>query len=211
LAGVVVAVGLIDEPLPPDTVRVSRGRETFALAEPTEIPALRLRRDAAGRYETLGRAAIRRELGEIAGLEFRELGSGPPGQPFIGFRSDEYAVVDHRWFSTVVFQVWLELKYWELTYAGDVWDCDEYCLALGALADLALLRAPEHPRPPPQLFGSMIVRQPHPWGTTPAGGVHALVLFRSERSWWVVDPQNGRIEPLEKFPNRGAIREILFR
>lgn len=210
LAVLVISVAA-DESLPPDTVRVPRSEGTFIQSEATEIPPLRLRRNAGGQWETLRRDEIRAELLRITGVDFREPGSGPPGQPFIGYRADEYAVVDHRWFSEVVFRLWLEMRYWNLTYARDYWDCDEYCLALGALADLALLRAPGHPRAPPQLFGSMIVRQVHPWGLAPVGGTHALVLFRSERSWWVADPQNGRTELLEKFPNRGSIREILFR
>lgn len=196
----------------PDTIVVPRGEERFARTPKVGIPIFRTRRTERGEFDTLTKGEIFAELSEITGLVFTEPGGSTFHlAPFIDCRYERYGVVDHGWFRNLIRLLQLELQFHGLTFRRDYWDCDDYCASLDAFVDLSWLNSSDPVRPPPQLYGSMVVNQVLPWGANTTLGIHALVLFRSEQSWWVVDPQNGMMEPLATYPNRSTIREILFR
>lgn len=174
------------------------------------LPAYRAQRDPEGAYSRLTRPEIVAELRLITGLALNERGADlfPPALPRITCRYEQYSAVDHAWFLDISHWFREELRQLGLTYHRQSWDCDDYTMALNAFADLALLRAKDHP--PPQLLGRLLVRQVHPWAGVPAGGVHELVIVRTGAGWHVLEPQNHTLVKLRDYPNRVFVREFLF-
>ncbi|AOS43648.1 hypothetical protein Verru16b_00700 [Lacunisphaera limnophila] len=200
---VAVSLGAEDDFIPPSGVK-------FETLKFKPIPAYRPGRGPDGNYETLRRAELVAELRLLTGVKLNERGTDllPAPVPRISCRFELYSAVDDAWFAE--FNEWFHRELWDLglTYRKEDWDCDDFSLALNALADLALLQAGEHPAP--QLIGRLIVRQVKPWGGTPAGGVHEITLYRSGSGWYVAEPQTRAIIALRDYPNRQHIQEILF-
>ena len=195
---------------PADPEIVPRSGVTFEQLTLKAIPPYRARQRPDGRYETLRRPDLVAELRLVTGLALNERGADllPAPTPRISCRYETYSVVDDAWFRD--FNDWFrdELRALDLKFRQQVWDCDDFSLSLNAFADLALLLARDHP--PPQLIGRLIVEQANPWGGTPAGGLHEVVIFRSQSAWHVVEPQTHTVTTLQSYPNRGFIQEILF-
>lgn len=189
---------------------IPRSSVKFEQIKVRPIPTYRPLREPDGSYEHLTREDIVKELRMITALPLNERGRDllPPALPRITCRYDRYSVVDQAWFGK--FSKWYGHELWhlDLTYRKEYWDCDDFSTSLNAMADLALLESREHPAP--QLIGRLIIRQVHAWASTPAGGTHEIVIFRSEAGWQVMEPQNQHIASLWDYPNRQHIREILF-
>lgn len=175
-------------------------------AMPAYEPALR--RD--GQVETVTRTEIVAELCRLTGKQLNERGTDflPADEPRITCRYETYSVVHAGWMKSFVKWFEKELKVLGLTYQDESWDCDDYSVALNAFVDLALLRNKSHP--PPQLVGRLVVYQDRRWAGVRAGGVHELVIVRTERGWLVVEPQSGEFGKLDDYPNRESVKEILF-
>jgi len=174
------------------------------------IPPYRAELGRDGQPVRLTRAQILAELRALSGVALNDQGDAlvPPPFPRVTCRFETYSVVNHRWFGNLIFWCRGELRFEGLSYRTENWDCDDFSTAYNAIADIAQLRARQPA--PPRLVGRLIVRQAHAWAGTPAVGLHEVVIFRSGKSWWVCEPQNGVKVRLEKYPNRGSIREIMF-
>lgn len=159
---------------------------------------------------TLSRGEIVAELRQLTGVKLNERGADllPADEPRISCRYELYSAVNASWFKRYLRWFEKELRALGLTYQRETWDCDDFSMALNAFADLALLRNKAHP--PPHLIGRLVVYQDHRWSGVAAGGLHELVIVRTERGWKVVEPQTGDIEDLEDYPNRNAVKEVLF-
>lgn len=174
------------------------------------MPAYQPARCKDGSYESISRQDIVTELRLLTGINFNERGQEllPAPLPRISCRYEAYSSVTLSWFRKFIFWFDHQMRALGLTYRKDDWDCDDYSLALNAMADLAFLQSKDHP--PPQLIGRLIVRQIFPWGGTPAAIAHEITIFRSDTGWYVAEPQSGRVDPLRDYPNRKHILEILF-
>lgn len=174
------------------------------------MPAYQPTRGADGRYVVMSRAQIVEELRQVTGVAFKERGDSPvpPERPRIICRYEFYSEISDAWFKS--FYDWYQYELWslDLTYRQNVWDCDDFSIALNAMADLMLLANKEHP--PPQLIGRLVVRLHTRWANVEPGGMHEITIYRSETGWHVMEPQNGISTRLDKYPNRDTIEEILF-
>jgi len=192
----------------PELVQTSGHK--FEFLKLKEMPTYHPARKSDGGYESLTRKDLLVELRMITSLPLNERGSSllPPPLPRVVCRYESYSAVDHEWFQS--FNEWFhrELQALDLTYRKEDWDCDDFSMALNAMADLALLRSREHPAP--HLIGRLIVDQANPWAGVPTGGSHELIIFRSEDGWFVAEPQNRQVASLWDYPNRTHIKEILF-
>lgn len=175
-------------------------------APPVYVPHVEHR----GTVERLRRRDVVGELRVATGISLNERGQAalPAPLPRVSCRFEHYSAVDHAWFLDLIAWFRGEMKRLGVTYRAQTWDCDNFSLALNAFADLAQVQAER--RDPPRLIGRLIVAQQTAWGGTPAGGLHEVVIFRSERAWWVCEPQSGALIPLTDYPNRRHIREVLF-
>jgi len=194
---------LTDEILPRSGVQFDRLR----LAE---IPVYQPHVEHRGTVEQLRRKDVAAELRFATGLELHERGHAalPAPLPRVSCRFEHYSAIDHAWFLDLIAWFRREVRHLDVSYRAETWDCDNFSLALNAFADLAQLRSER--RDPPRLIGRLIVAQRNAWGGTPAGGIHEVVIFRSERAWWVCEPQSGAVIPLTDYPNRRYIQEVLF-
>lgn len=198
-------------PAADESTIVPRSDTRFETLRLAKIPAYRPTRRADGNFEEIDRPRIVRELTELSGVGFHERGNNPlpPPLPRISCRFDRYSAVDQAWFGDFLRWFRNELTYHlGLDYRKESWDCDDFATTLNAMADLALLGSAGHP--PPQLIGRMRVVQARAWAGVEPCLSHELVIHRSEKGWFVTEPQNGQTVALRKYPNRRQILEVLF-
>lgn len=111
----------------------------------------------------------------------------------------QFQALDHQ--SFVEFASFMNRFYWQtptLRYRPESYDCDNFARTAVVLADLAN---------PTGFVGQITlfriyVHQDQPFGGVPAGGNHALIAFISDRGLFIYEPQSGRIESINKYPNR---------
>ncbi len=115
---------------------------------------------------------------------------------------------DHGWltdFSGWFRQVQKPLK---IRFVDELWDCDNYSNCFVAFADLISLKSGE-------TRGSLCVG----WATVyyerafagiRAGTGHAVVIVGTSKGLFIVEPQDGTMVALAKFPNRDTIEEVFF-
>ncbi len=198
--------------LPPNEPEVvPRSGIIFEVMPLTRPPPDQACRKPDGRFATLTRAQILAELRTITEKDLHERGDGPLHAPLprLSCRFETYGAVDHRWFTA--FARWVShdlFRHFGLSYRKESLDCDNYSLTLNAFADIAQIESPT--QQPPHLIGRMIVYQRFPWANVPAAFSHELVIFRSGKGWFVLEPQNGFIVALARYPNRETIMEVLL-
>jgi len=197
------AIGDDAEILPPGGVEIRINRVDA-------VPPYRAELGDDGKPVLLTRTQIVAELREITGLALNDQGGEllPPPFPRVFCRFETYSVVNHRWFESLIHWCTGQVRFLGLTYRRENWDCDDYSMAYNAIADIAQLRA-QTPAPP-RLVGRLIVQQKVAWAGTPVTGAHEVITFRSGKSWWVCEPQNGTKILLKNYPNREHVREIMF-
>jgi hypothetical protein len=112
-----------------------------------------------------------------------------------------YAIPKHR--SMLAFIEWVNTLYFnspELRYVPESYDCENYTRTFAVLADLGGVSVKgQH-----SIF-RIYVEQKVAWGGVPSGGYHALVLFKSDRGWFVLEPQTGDVITLDRYPNKQYI------
>lgn len=191
-----------DEVLPPSGVR-------FETRKLSLLPAYRPRL-VGGEVETLARRDLVAELRIATGIRLNERGADPLPAPLprVSCRFEAYSAVDHAWMRELVAWFRKEAEHLHLDFRPESWDCDDFSKSLNAFADLAQLGSPTVDAP--RLIGRLVVEQRHPWAGTPAGGTHEVIVFRSEKAWWVCEPQSGEMVSLLLYPNRAHVREILL-
>lgn len=94
-----------------------------------------------------------------------------------------------------------------LRYYPESYDCDNFARTFVVLGDLAGI--PDHDWQGQLMFFRIYVSQQVSWAGVPAGGGHALVIFRSDRGWFAYEPQNGTTIELARYPNRRHVFALL--
>ncbi len=97
--------------------------------------------------------------------------------------------------------------YWEspaLRYTPEAYDCDNFARTFATVADLAKTEG---------WVGQIAVlriyaHQARAWGGVPAGGQHALVVFRSDRGLYVHEPQGRTMVAAARYPNRTTLYQV---
>lgn len=94
-----------------------------------------------------------------------------------------------------------------LRFEGEQWDCDNYANCFVTFADLLVLRAGEGRGT--LGVGWATVYYKHPFAGI-KGGAHAVAIAATSEGLLVIEPQDGTMVPLEKFPNRDTIEAVYF-
>lgn len=103
---------------------------------------------------------------------------------------------------------WMEVFYWKtphMRYKPESYDCDNFARTFVVFADLAGIENFEGQITLVRLY----VTQKYTWAGVPAGGGHALVAFRSDKGWFVYEPQGRSYIEARKYPNREHVFKIL--
>lgn len=123
-----------------------------------------------------------------------------------------YAVVPHEWLMDRFLPYFLDTVFrLGLRFTDEGFDCDNYARLFRDELNLQyrLQVTTEGQEPACAVF---TVRQKRTFGVVPgqSGYTHALVLVRTEKGWYVVEPQDGTISMLGKYPNRAHLRRVYF-
>lgn len=95
-----------------------------------------------------------------------------------------------------------------LRFEAERWDCDDYANCFVTFADLLALRAREARGP--LAVGWATVFNRHPFAGIEAGGAHAVVVVATAEGVFVIEPQDGTMIALEKYPNRDTFEMVYF-
>ena len=95
-----------------------------------------------------------------------------------------------------------------LRFEDQQWDCDNYAHCFVTFADLLAMRAGEKRGALAVGWASVLYR--HPFAGIGAGTAHAVVVVAASDGLYVIEPQNGTMISLEKFPNRDSIAAVYF-
>lgn len=126
--------------------------------------------------------------------------------PLVSYTRVNFVRPDHRWL--LEFDRWFRTlkKSLNLGFVDETWDCDDYARSFVAFADLAAMRAGEARGS--ICVGWATVYNGRPFGGILSKGAHAVVIVGTSDGIFVIEPQNGEIAPLERYPNRDDIVEI---
>ena len=117
-----------------------------------------------------------------------------------------FTPVAHEWLVATVRWAWDTKKQLNLaTFSSESWDCDDFAREFSRLANKAAARAGVRAQP---LVAVIEVRQEREFGGVPAGGLHALNAFYSDRGLFVYEPQTETLVPLAEYPNRSTIYKV---
>lgn len=117
-----------------------------------------------------------------------------------------FTPVSHEWLVAATRWAWDTKKTLDLAdWRAEVWDCDDFAREFARLANKAAARAGVRAQP---LVAVIEVQQGAPFGKVPAGGLHALNAFYSDRGLFVYEPQSETLVPLAEYPNRGTIYKV---
>lgn len=94
-----------------------------------------------------------------------------------------------------------------LRFEGEQWDCDNYANCFVTFADLLVLRSGEGRGTLGVGWATVYYRRPF---AGIEGGAHAVVIAAAGEGLFVIEPQDGTMVPLEKFPNRDTIEAVYF-
>lgn len=122
--------------------------------------------------------------------------------------NETYEVVNHDWFKS--FYQWYDrdLRHIGVQYKPEIWDCENFSSGLVSLLDLSAIKSGF--KSTESLVGWIVVYYNESWARMPAGVVHSIVIFESEKGIHVLEPQNGWMTPIEDFPNAKYIKEIFL-
>jgi len=102
---------------------------------------------------------------------------------------------------------WMRYFYWStpsMRYRPEAYDCDNYARTFVVFSDLAGMAKFDGQIAIVRIYTS----QKYSWGGVPSGGQHALVAFRSDRGWFVYEPQTGQVVSADQYPNREEVWKI---
>lgn len=94
-----------------------------------------------------------------------------------------------------------------LRFEGEQWDCDNYASCFVTFADLLALRDGENRGTLGVGWATVYYRRPF---AGIQGGAHAVVIAATAEGLVIIEPQDGTMVPLEKFPNRDSIEAVYF-
>lgn len=120
----------------------------------------------------------------------------------------QFLRADHAWF--LAMSEWFRKiqKPLHIRYVDELFDCDNYANCFVAFADLMALKAGENRASFCIGRATVYYRVAH--AGVRAGTGHALVMVGTNKGFFLLDPQDGMIVSLAKFPNRDSIDEISF-
>ena len=95
-----------------------------------------------------------------------------------------------------------------MQFVESLWDCDDYASCFVTFADLLALRAGETRAP--FCIGWASVYNRRPFAGVEPGGMHAVVIIGTAEGFFVIEPQNGTLVPLRRYPNRDTIDAVYF-
>lgn len=95
-----------------------------------------------------------------------------------------------------------------LKFVPESWDCDDYANCFVTFADVLLIRGRETRGMLAVGWGTVFNR--HPFAGIKAGGAHAVVLVATGEGLFVIEPQDGTMIALEKYPNRDTFETVYF-
>lgn len=127
-----------------------------------------------------------------------------------GVRDNHFVVVDHAWLRSTFlpfFRAYLVSL--RARASGEGLDCDNFSdLFRSQLIVANILAGGSRRGEVPCAL--IIVRPEKPHARIPAdpGGLHQLVAVRTERGWFVIEPQTTALSPLHEYPNLETIESI---
>ena len=95
-----------------------------------------------------------------------------------------------------------------LRFENQQWDCDNYANCFVTFADLLALRAGESQGT--LCVGWATVYYQKAFAGIAAGGAHAVVIVGTTDGLFIIEPQDGTMIALEKYPNRNTIEAVYF-
>ena len=142
-------------------------------------------------------------LEEIRG-EFARVTHAPPA---VNALRETFLRADHQWLTR--FTAWFRSleKPLRIQFANQLWDCDNYANAYVSFADLVTLESSG--KRPPFCVGRASVFYRVPFAGV-RGGAHAVVIVGTTEGLFVIEPQDGTMISLKKFPNRHTIEAVYF-
>lgn len=142
-------------------------------------------------------------LEEIRG-EFARATHAPPA---VNALRETFLRADHQWLTR--FTAWFRSleKPLRIQFANQLWDCDNYANAYVSFADLVALESSG--KRPPFCVGRASVFYRVPFAGV-RGGAHAVVIVGTTEGLFVIEPQDGTMISLKKFPNRHTIEAVYF-
>lgn len=123
---------------------------------------------------------------------------------------EQYKPVDYYWFRK--FNNWFKDSLFNnglLSLGNDSsnMDCDNYSMLYKSFMSTAAYKSGAKIEPASCLI---VCRQVNPFGGLPSGGYHMLVMVMTSQGWYVVEPQTGEFDKLEKYPNQEYITTLIF-
>jgi len=122
----------------------------------------------------------------------------------------KFREVDYYWFRK--FNNWFRDLLFDngliaLGDAGEPFDCDNYAMMYKSLMSAAAYKAGEKTEPAVLL---LLVEQRNAFGGVPAGGAHLCIMVMTNQGWFVVEPQTGKFDKLENYPNQKYVRMMII-
>jgi hypothetical protein len=114
----------------------------------------------------------------------------------------------HAWL--VAFAEWFNRlqKSLKLTYKDEAWDCDDFARCFVAFADMVALGAGESRGSICMGWATVFNRES--FAGVDAGGGHAVVVVATSKGIFVIEPSNGKMAALGKYPNRDEFEDVYF-
>ncbi|HUX79205.1 MAG TPA: hypothetical protein VMW10_05615 [Alphaproteobacteria bacterium] len=164
-----------------------------------------------GIIEKIGREY---KIDDIPPLEYSK--SIPWGE--IGFKASATFFRDGKYVTPTHEHLEMFINWWRgfiltenVAYIKDAFDCDNFANLFKTLYTLSSLRAEEKVEAQ-VLVGTIIVKQEKEFAFVYGGSFvwHMLNIVRTEKGWFVVEPQNGFFISLEYYPNSKTIVSAYF-
>lgn len=94
-----------------------------------------------------------------------------------------------------------------IRFEDQLWDCDNYANCFVTFADVLTLRGGA--RQGSLCIGWATVYYEHPFAGIESGP-HAVAIAGTREGLFVIEPQDGTMVPLRKYPNRDTIQAVYF-
>lgn len=146
------------------------------------------------------------ELRSSAALE-AALRAACGGSPQLIHQADRFVLPDVAWLTA--YTRWFERlrKPLHIEYEEQTFDCDKFARCFVAFADLLARKGGE--RRASIGVGWTTVQADAAFAGVSGGG-HALVIAATTSGLYIIEPQNGTMTPLERYPNRAQLQQVNF-
>lgn len=86
-------------------------------------------------------------------------------------------------------------------------DCDNFAMLYKSLMSVSSYKSPSKHEP---AVGLIVVKQKNSFGGIPKGYLHMLNLVFTNQGWYIFEPQTGKFDKLENYPNQEYIEYIIL-